>query len=146
METPDTTVRIFQDEVNLDTVAELDWKDITSSVRKSLAKSGMMHGLVNLFVPGSTGSIVLIESESGLISDLLRLASELIQRDREYEHEKRWQDGNAHSHLRATLFGSSLSVPFSDGQLQLGAWQQIIFIEFDTRPRKRKIFVFCIGV
>jgi secondary thiamine-phosphate synthase enzyme len=79
------------------------------------------------------------------LSDLLQIAKEFIGHNRVYEHEKRWHDGNGHSHLRATLFGASLSVPFADGQLQLGAWQQIVFIEFDIRPRKRKVLVLYLG-
>jgi len=133
------------EEIHFKTARELDWRDITADVRERVRQAGYTFGMVNVFVPGSTGSVVLIEAEKGLLDDLLRICDEVVPREREYEHEKRWHDGNGHSHLRATLCGESVSVPIFEGELALGAWQQIVFIEFDIHPRNRRLIVSCTG-
>ena len=119
--------------------------DITDRVREILAKSGLSDGIGCVFVPGATGSITTIEYEPGCVADLQRLLDELAPPNREYEHEKRWGDGNGHSHLRAALLGPSLAFPFADREPMLGTWQQIVFVDFDNRARSRRLIVQLVG-
>jgi secondary thiamine-phosphate synthase enzyme len=100
---------------------------------------------VTIFCPSSTSGLTTIEYESGALSDLKRLFDEIIPPDREYAHNARWGDGNGHSHVRASLLGASLTIPFVEGRLTLGTWQQIIYIDFDNRPRKRELILQLIG-
>lgn len=143
---PVASAKVITRELAFETRGELDWKDLTAQVRQVLAHTNLTDGLLTVFVAGSTGSVVTTEAESGLLQDLLHLAQEIAPRDRSYEHNQRWQDGNGHSHLRATLFGASLCIPFSGSKLHLGTWQQIVFIEFDVRPRRRTVVVQCMGI
>lgn len=145
MTASDSAGKVITRELAFETRGELDCKDLTAQVRQVLAHADLTDGLLTVFVAGSTGSVVTTEAESGLLQDLLHLAQEIAPRDRDYQHNQRWQDGNGHSHLRATLFGASLSIPFSNGKLHLGTWQQIVFIEFDVRPRRRTVVVQCMG-
>jgi secondary thiamine-phosphate synthase enzyme len=140
-------MKLFFSKVSFKTNGELDWKDITSNIEKIITQSELISGNIIISIPGSTGSIITIESEEGLISDLFEYISKIFppQGKVYYNHEKKWKDGNAHSHLRASLFGSSLSIPFINSQLCLGNWQQIVFLEFDIRPRNRELIVQCIG-
>lgn len=140
--------KVYVDEINFQTKAELEWKDLTVSVQECIKKSNMKNGIANISVPGSTGSIISIESEDGLLKDLMSIIEELAPRQgiKNYQHEERWHDGNAHSHLRATFLGASLTLPFFESKLNLGTWQQIVFVEFDIRPRNRKVFVSCLGI
>jgi secondary thiamine-phosphate synthase enzyme len=119
--------------------------DITDQVRAALAKSGLRDGIGCVFVPGATGGVTTIEYEPGCVADLQRLFDEIAPPNRDYEHEKRWGDGNGHSHLRAALLGPSLSFPFNDGKPRLGTWQQIVFVDFDNRPRSRTVVVQLVG-
>lgn len=112
--------------------------DITGIVEKEVEKSGIKNGIVTIFVPGSTAGVSTIEFEDGLIRDLKATWDEIVPRNRDYAHNYRWGDGNGHSHIRATLLGPSLSIPVSSGHLILGTWQQIVLVDFDNRPRKRK--------
>jgi len=98
-----------------------------------------------VFSPSATSGLTTIEYESGCISDLRRLFDEIIDPGRHYAHNARWGDGNGHSHIRAALLGASFSVPFLNGRLTLGTWQQIIFVDFDNRPRRRELVVQMIG-
>ena len=132
-------------EIELKTRGELDIIDITSYVSDSVHKSRMKDGIICIFVPGSTGAITTIEYEPGLLEDLPRALERIIPRELHYEHQKIWMDGNGHSHIRASMLGPSLVVPFKDGELELGTWQQIIFIELDIRARNRKIILKMIG-
>lgn len=100
---------------------------------------------MTIFCPSSTSALTTIEFEGGALSDLRRLFDEIVPSNREYTHNERWHDGNGHSHVRAALLGPSLTVPFVDGQLTLGTWQQIIYLDFDNRPRQRKLVVQLIG-
>ncbi len=120
-------------------------RDLTSAVADVVAGSGLKNGIVTVFCPGSTGAVTTIEFESGAVADLKRLFDEIIPQDRDYQHNRRWGDGNGHSHVRAALLGPSLSVPLVDGRLTLGTWQQIIHVDFDNRPRRRKITVQMVG-
>lgn len=127
------------------TQGHTDIIDITEKVARCVEESELRQGTVTVFVPGATGGITTVEYESGLIKDLKgafeRVASEKI----EYAHNLRWKDGNGYSHVRASLLGPSLTVPFVKGSLQLGTWQQIIFIDFDNRPRNRELVVQIMG-
>jgi len=98
-----------------------------------------------VFCPSATSALTTIEYESGCIEDLQRLLNEIVDPERYYAHNARWGDGNGHSHVRAALLGPSLTVPFVDGGLTLGTWQQIIFIDFDNRSRRRRLVAQIIG-
>ncbi len=119
--------------------------DITDQVRRAVAESGLQHGIVTVFVPHSTCGVSTIEYEPGCIQDLQDLFARWIPEDQPYAHNRRWGDGNGHAHLRATLLGPSLTVPFVDGRLQLGTWQQIILVDFDVRPRQRRVICQILG-
>ena len=119
--------------------------DITSRIGDILEKTGFQDGLVTVFVPGATGALTTLEYESGLVEDLENLWERIIPHTIAYHHDRTWGDGNGHSHVRASLLGPSLSIPFSTGTLTLGTWQQIVFIDFDNRSRSRKLVVQCIG-
>ena len=122
-----------------------DTLDITSGVERALAEANLASGIVTLFVVGSTAALTTIEYEDGAVNDLGRAIERLAPRGMEYEHHLRWGDDNGHSHVRAALLGPSLSVPFVGGRLTLGTWQQIILIDFDTRPRQREVVAQIIG-
>jgi len=122
-----------------------DMRDITPDVARALSESRLKAGLVTLFVPGSTAALTTIEYEAGALHDFQRLFDEIASAQREYEHNLRWGDGNGHSHVRAALLGPSLTVPFSEGRLLLGTWQQIILVDFDNRPRSRTLIAQIMG-
>jgi secondary thiamine-phosphate synthase enzyme len=122
-----------------------DMIDITSNVQDALTASGLTSGIVTVFVPGSTASVTTIEYEPGLLKDFPRAMEKLAPRDAHYDHDARWGDGNGHSHVRASTIGPSLVVPFQNGRLMLGTWQQIVFIDFDNRPRARNVIVQAMG-
>ena len=119
--------------------------DITDKTQRVVESSRMRSGVAVLFVPGSTGAITTIEYEPGLLADLPVALERLAPKDASYEHEKRWHDGNGHSHIRASTIGPDLSVPFRDKKLTLGTWQQIVFLELDVRPRDRTVIVQLVG-
>ncbi|NOY97576.1 MAG: YjbQ family protein [Chloroflexi bacterium] len=131
--------------ISLNTQGNADILDITTQVADAVAKSGLQNGAVTIFCPSSTSALTTIEYESGCLGDLRRLFDELAPPGHGYAHEARWHDGNGHSHVRAALLGPSLSVPFVDGRLTLGTWQQIIFVDFDTRPRRRELVAQIMG-
>ncbi len=136
---------VITKQIQLDTRGDTDIIDITNQVSDYVGSSGLKHGIVTVFVPGSTAGLTTIEYEPGLIKDLKRLFEEIASKRKEYNHNLRWHDGNGHSHVRAALLGPSLSVPFRDKLLQLGTWQQIVLIDFDNRPRSRQVIVQIIG-
>jgi secondary thiamine-phosphate synthase enzyme len=119
--------------------------DITNKICKTVSETNLKNGNVTVFVSGSTGALTTIEYEPGLIQDLPNIMERIAPKDLFYEHERRWHDGNGHSHIKATLIGPSLTIPFVNGRLTLGTWQQIIFVEFDIRSRSRKIIIQIIG-
>jgi len=127
--------------INFETKGNNDIVDITYEVKEKLQEAKLDEGSVLLFVPGSTAAITTMEYEPGQIQDLKEIAEKLIARNKSYAHNHSisGSDGNAHSHLRASLFGSDLTVPFHNSELLLGTWQQIVFIDFDIYSRKRKI-------
>ena len=130
---------------SLSTNGNTDMRDITDQITNAVSKSGLTAGTVTVFCPSSTSALTTIEYESGALSDLRRLFDEIIPINREYAHNERWHDGNGHSHVRAALLGPSMTIPFVDRQLTLGTWQQIIYVDFDNRPRHRELVVQLIG-
>jgi len=127
------------------TKGDADIIDITGEVSDAVSESGVTDGIVVVFAPGATGAVTTIEYESGLISDFKSMLERIAPQNITYAHNLRWGDGNGHSHVRASLLGPSLSVPLIDGRMQLGTWQQIIFIDLDNRPRDRKLIVQIVG-
>lgn len=119
--------------------------DITGEVTAKLTQAKFKDGIVNISVLGSTCAVTTCEYEPGLIQDLKNTFENLIPKHKGYSHDGTWQDGNAHSHLRSSIVGPNLTLSFVEGQLYLGTWQQIIFIDFDNRPRKRKVLLQFIG-
>jgi secondary thiamine-phosphate synthase enzyme len=122
-----------------------DAHDVTAFVAEAVHTSGLAAGIATVFVVGSTAAITTIEFEPGAVSDLNRLFEQLAPRKGEYRHHLRWGDDNGSSHVRAALLGPSVTIPFADGQLALGTWQQIMLLEFDTRPRERDLVVQIVG-
>lgn len=138
-------MKVISDSIGFSTRGFDDMKDLTHSVTKKLTESGLKDGMVNLFVPGSTGGLTTIEYESGLVEDFSELMEKIIPSNVTYHHDAKWGDGNGFSHVRASLVGPSLTVPFSDSRLKLGTWQQIVFIDFDNRSRSRTVLLQFIG-
>lgn len=122
-----------------------DIVDITEETAKIIKGSGLCSGAATIFVPGATGAVTTIEHEPGLVQDMRDTLERIVPEGMEYAHNLRWQDGNGHSHIRASLLGPSLTIPFCEGELMLGTWQQIIFLEMDNRPRHRRIVIQIIG-
>ncbi|MBI3359740.1 MAG: YjbQ family protein [Chloroflexi bacterium] len=131
--------------LKLDTRGDADIHDLTDAVAKAVRDSGLKAGIVTVFCPSATSAVTTIEFEDGALSDLRRAFDEIAPPDREYKHNLRWADGNGHAHLRAALLGPSLTVPFVEGRLRLGTWQQIIYLDFDNRPRSRELIAQIIG-
>ena len=127
------------------TKGQSDAHDITAQVAAAVAACGVRAGVVTVFVVGSTAGVTTIEFEPGAIADLNGLFERLAPRSAEYRHHLRWGDDNGSSHVRAALLGPSLTVPFVDGTLTLGTWQQIMLLECDTRPRTREVVVQILG-
>ncbi len=126
-------------EIYVDLNAHGDMADITDEVRKFVKESGVKEGAVLIFNVGSTGAITTIEYEPGLRKDFPRIMDRIAPYGEHYEHHKTWGDDNGSSHVKASIIGPSIVVPFKDGELLLGTWQQIVVVNFDTRPRKRKV-------
>jgi secondary thiamine-phosphate synthase enzyme len=131
--------------IEFDTRGRNEMKDITDEVRHLVHQSEFTDGHALIFVPGATGALSTIEYEPGLVKDFPEVMERLIPEKTVYHHNETWHDGNGHSHLRATLVGPSLTVPFEKQRLILGTWQQIIFLEFDNKPHHRKIVVQLMG-
>ena len=132
-------------ELQLRTQGNCDIRDITPQVSEAVRESGLQAGTVTIFSPGSTGGLTTIEYESGALADLRRALDKIAPPGQDYQHHLRWGDDNGHSHIRAALIGPSLTVPFVRRQLTLGTWQQIVFIDFDTRPRERRLILQIMG-
>ena len=138
-------MKIFTEKISLEKSRELDIIDITGRIQKIVQKFHLRNGFIIIFVPGSTGAITTIEYEPGLLKDFPDMLERISPKDISYEHEKRWHDGNGHSHVRASMLGPSLTVPFGDSKLTLGTWQQIVFVELDVRHRTRELYVQIVG-
>ena len=138
-------VTIANEYISVSTRGDTDIINITDAIEQKLSRSGLQKGVVVVSSAGSTASITTCEYEPGLVEDLKRAYEKLIPQDKNYSHNNAWHDGNAHAHLRASITGPSVAVSFSDGSLCLGTWQQVILIDFDNRPRQRKILLQFIG-
>ena len=136
---------VFTKHFELRTEAENDVVDMTGEVQQAVEESGFDVGVATVFIPGSTAAITTIEFEPGLAKDFPGMLERLAPRDIDYEHQKAWHDDNGRSHVKASLVGPSLSVPFEGGVLTLGTWQQIVLLELDIRPRRREVVVQVMG-
>jgi secondary thiamine-phosphate synthase enzyme len=128
-------------QIMIPTTGNTDVLDLTPQVMGEVGKSNVQGGAVSLFIPGSTASLTTIEFETGVINDLKKAIEKMAPEDIYYEHNERWGDGNGYSHVRAAIFGASLYIPIVEGRMTLGTWQQIVLLDFDNRPRERRIVV-----
>jgi len=131
--------------INIETRGNGEVRNITDAVQQAVDESGLADGTVTIFCPSATSALTTLEYESGCVRDLQRLFDEIIPPDRHYAHNARWGDGNGHSHIRAALLGPSLTVPFTMTKLTLGTWQQIVYVDFDNRSRRRSLVLQLIG-
>lgn len=136
---------VFCDAIEVAMDTGPDVRDISSELHRIIQKSGVWNGMVSATVIGSTASLTTIEFEPGVITDLKRAITRLAPPDMDYEHEQAWHDGNGHSHVQAALLGPSLTLPVRRGKLRLGTWQQVVVINHDSRPRKRRVDVTVLG-
>jgi secondary thiamine-phosphate synthase enzyme len=136
---------VLSDTISLSTKGFTDIQDITPSVSAIVTRSKIKNGTVTVFCPGSTGAVTTIEYEGGVLEDLKKAIERIAPSNIPYAHDQRWGDGNGFSHVRAALLGPSLTVPILRGSLALGTWQQIVFIDFDNRGRRRNIVVQVMG-
>ncbi len=131
--------------LSLNTRGNTDIHDITDELTRLVQQSGLSDGTVTVFCASSTSALTTVEYESGAVSDLKRMFEGLVPSGRDYAHNATWDDGNGHSHMRASLLGPSLTIPFVGKRLTLGTWQQVIYVDFDIRPRHRELVVQMIG-
>lgn len=136
---------VIQKNIQITSKRENDIIDITEQTSKAVQESKIENGIVTVFVTGSTAAITTIEYEPGLQEDFPKMLTRIAHKDIKYAHDNAWHDGNGHSHVRASLIGPSLTIPFIDGHLMLGTWQQVVLLEMDTRPRERKVILQIIG-
>jgi secondary thiamine-phosphate synthase enzyme len=136
---------VVTERISLQSQGNCDIIDITPEVQQRLSETDMSDGTVTLFISGSTAGLTTIEFEPRLISDFKKMWQRNVPQDISYEHDRAWGDGNGHSHVRASLLGASLVIPFSDRRLTLGTWQQIVVVDFDNRARSRQIVVQIMG-
>ena len=138
-------MKVLTDSIEMATQGSTHIMDITDPLGECLARSRLTDGVLTVFVPGSTGGLTTIEYEPGLLKDLPALFEKLAPRDYPYHHHQTWHDDNGRSHVRSTIIGTSLVVPFIDGKLTLGTWQQIAVMNLDTSPRKRAVVLQVMG-
>jgi len=138
-------MRIVSEQIGLKTRGQVDTLDITDEIQDVVKLNKIENGIVTVFVPGSTAAVTTIEFEPGLLTDFPNMLERIAPRNASYEHERRWHDGNGHSHVRASLLGPSLTIPIKSGKLTLGTWQQLVLVEFDTRSRSRELVVQILG-
>ncbi|RLI85919.1 MAG: YjbQ family protein [Candidatus Altiarchaeales archaeon] len=131
--------------ISLEMKAETDIADITREVQRAVLESKLKNGIVTVFIPGSTGAVSTMEYEPGLLKDIPRALEVIAPSNIDYEHHKTWHDDNGKSHVRSTFIGSSLVIPFIDGELTLGTWQQIVVMNLDTSPRRREVILQIMG-
>lgn len=142
---PSREMTVRSASIQLSTQGHADMHDLTARLSDLIRESGIQDGLAALFTPSSTSALTTIEFEPGALDDLRRALDEIAPPGRDYKHNLRWNDGNGHSHLRAALLGPSLTIPIVKGEPCLGQWQQVLFVDFDVRPRERRITVQMIG-
>ncbi len=138
-------MEILHSKIELNTKGEIDIVNITDMVDSFVKEQSIKKGLITIFVPGATGAVTTMEYETGLIIDTQEMFKKIIEENKKYQHDVSHVKGNATSHLRASLVGPSLTVPIKENKLQLGIWQEIVFIEFDNRPRNREILLTIVG-
>lgn len=131
--------------IDIQTERNCDLVDITSRISQEVKGSPVSSGIATIFITGSTAGITTIENESGLLSDFKEMWDRNVPTNITYNHDRAWGDGNGHSHVRASLLGPSLTIPFTDKKLALGTWQQIIVADFDNRSRSRNLVLQIIG-
>jgi secondary thiamine-phosphate synthase enzyme len=131
--------------VQIKSKGENDMIDITQETAALIREGNLKNGIITVFVAGSTAAVTTIEYEPGLKRDFPKMLSRIAPNDIEYEHDNTWHDGNGHSHVRASLIGPSLTIPFRNRSLMLGTWQQIVLVEMDTQPRQRSIVIQILG-
>jgi secondary thiamine-phosphate synthase enzyme len=131
--------------MSFETKGDCDIIDITQKVTSIVKESDLTDGICTVFCSGSTGAITTIEYENGLLKDFPDMLERIAPRNIPYAHDQRWGDGNGHSHVRASLVGPSLTIPFVNRKLTLGTWQQLVFIDFDNRPRSRNLEILILG-
>ncbi len=131
--------------IHVQTRGDCDILDITGQVAKEVEDSGVKDGTVTVFVAGSTAGLTTIEFERGVLGDFADMWDRTVPRDIRYKHDAAWGDGNGHSHVRSSILGPSLVVPFVNKRLTLGTWQQIVLVDFDNRPRSRDIVLQIMG-
>ncbi len=131
--------------ISLQSKGQCDIIDITHQVEQQVAETNVNSGIATVFVSGSTAGITTIEFEPGLISDFQSMWERNVPQNIPYSHDRRWGDGNGYSHVRASLLGASLVIPFNNKKLTLGTWQQIVLVDFDNRPRSRQLVVQIMG-
>jgi secondary thiamine-phosphate synthase enzyme len=136
---------VITSRIALQTKGNSDTIDITSQIQKEININNINSGTVTVFVSGSTAGLTTIEYEPGVVSDFADMFERIIPKGIKYGHDRAWGDGNGHSHVRASLLGPSLVIPFTDKRLTLGTWQQIVLVDFDNRPRSRQIVLQIIG-
>lgn len=138
-------MKVINEKIYLNTKGNPDLINITGDVERMLGATNLRRGSVTVFVVGSTAAITTFEYEPGLLKDMQEIFEKLIPCRKGYHHDDTWGDANGFSHLRAALQGPSLTIPFDEGKLLLGTWQQVVLAEFDNRPRKRQVLVQVIG-
>jgi secondary thiamine-phosphate synthase enzyme len=136
---------IINDSLSIETRGDSDMIDLTDRLSLLLQKHKLKTGQIVVFVPGSTAGLTTIEYEPGLKKDFSLLMERLIPRNARYFHEETWNDGNGHSHVRASLIGPSITIPFGQSKMLLGTWQQVVLIDYDNRSRSRELVVQFIG-
>ena len=141
----DSGLTVVTKQLSLNTEGEGDIIDVTGMVSDAVRESRVKNGVVTVFVPGATGALTTIEYEPGLLVDFPNMLERVAPKSLVYEHERRWHDGNGHSHVQASLIGPSLTVPVVESELTLGTWQQIVFLELDVRSRRRRLILQIMG-
>ena len=136
---------VHSDAIQIRTQGHGDAHDLTRQVETIVSASGVHAGVVIVHTPSSTSALTTIEYEPGALDDLKRVLDEIVPANREYRHNLAWGDGNGHAHVKAALLGPSVSLPVLSGKVALGTWQQILFLDFDVRPREREIVVQVLG-
>lgn len=138
-------MQIITEKFRVSTNGHTDVIDITKTVAQLVTKHKLKSGNVTVFVAGSTAGVTTVEYEPGLVKDLPEAFERIAPTGKRYHHDATWGDNNGYAHVRASLLGPSLTVPFDDGGLQLGTWQQVVLIDFDDRPRERSVVVQLVG-
>jgi len=136
---------VFTKSIHVNSAGEDDLVNLTTETSRMVKESKLVEGIVTIFVSGATAAVTTIEYEPGLKDDFPEMLSRVAPSNIDYKHDNAWHDGNGHSHVRASLVGPSLTIPFINSDLVLGPWQQIVLVEMDTQPRRRSIIVQVMG-